>query len=193
MAGPANEVRVRHGLGVMALLAFVASFLSARAFTTISPATVVVSSGIHFHHFWYGLAMVVAAGWLGIAYNRPSLDRVYAVLFGLGGGLIGDEIGLLLTLGNYQSELTFVFFVGAVSIATAAILFRRYEGEVRREIMVDRGEGTALVGVMISGFSAVAFAAGIPALGLLLLFGGGVVMTFGYWQHASQWRRKHAE
>src|SRR5437867_11445754 len=45
-------------------------------------------------------------GWLGIAYSSDRLLRTYALVFGLGAGLIADEVGLLLTFGDYQSELT---------------------------------------------------------------------------------------
>ena len=88
--------KINFGLTFLALLSFTVAFFTARIFTTINPDTVVVSGGIHFHHFWYGLAMVATAGWLGISSNHLSLRRVYAVVFGFGGGLIGDEIGLLL-------------------------------------------------------------------------------------------------
>src|SRR5271157_6543564 len=100
-----------HGLAFLALLSFVTSFLVARVFATLNPSTVVVSGGIHLHHFWYGLVMIVVAGWLGIVYNRPQFVQVYAIVFGLGAGLVGDEVGLLLTFGDYNSSLTFFFFV----------------------------------------------------------------------------------
>ncbi|MDA4119431.1 MAG: hypothetical protein OK436_02480, partial [Thaumarchaeota archaeon] len=63
------------GLAFLALLSFVVGFSAARIFATIYPSVVVQSSGIHFHHFWYGLLMLVVAGWLGIASNRPEHDR----------------------------------------------------------------------------------------------------------------------
>src|ERR1700691_4237778 len=100
-----SGVRINYGLAFLALSAFMLSFFVARIFTTLHPDTVVVTGGVHFHHFWYGLTMVIVAGWLGIVSNHPVLDRVYATVFGLGGGLIGDEVGLLLTFGNYHSEL----------------------------------------------------------------------------------------
>src|SRR5579862_4014582 len=91
------------GLSFLALLSFVTSFVSARVFATLNPHTVVVSGGIHFHHFCHGRIMVVAAGWAGIIYGVPAYKRIYAVVFGLGAGLIGDEVGLLLTFGDYNS------------------------------------------------------------------------------------------
>jgi hypothetical protein len=60
--GPTKEPLLKStssGLAFLALLAFVMSFLSARAFATLNPRTVAVTGGIHFHHFWYGLIMVV--------------------------------------------------------------------------------------------------------------------------------------
>jgi hypothetical protein len=35
---------------------------------------------------------------MGIAYHKPQYERIYAVVFGIGSGLIGDEIGLFLTM-----------------------------------------------------------------------------------------------
>ena len=97
----------RHGLSFIALLSFTASFLTVRLFATLFPGAVIVHQGIHFHHFWYGLALITVVGWLAISWkNNVKLDRIYAVAYGVGAGLIGDEIGLLLTLGNYTSELT---------------------------------------------------------------------------------------
>src|SRR5713101_1381080 len=89
-------------------------FFGARSFAVLNPNVVVVQGVIHFHHFWYGLGMVTLAGWLGIAFNRPRLVRTYTIIFGLGAGLIADEVGLLLTFGQYQSDLTTDFFVGVV-------------------------------------------------------------------------------
>ena len=107
-------------------LSFIAAFLSARLFTTLFPSTLVITGGVHLHHFWYGLAMVALAGGLGIVYNRPQCRRFYAVVFGLGGGLIGDEVGLLLTLGNYHSDLTYFFFVTVVLAGSLAFLLFGY-------------------------------------------------------------------
>ena len=53
------------GLSFLALLSFVTSFVAARAFATLNPTAVVVSGVIHFHHFWYGLILVTAAGFAG--------------------------------------------------------------------------------------------------------------------------------
>src|SRR6266566_2087404 len=75
----------RHGLTFIATLAFVVSFFGARLFATLFPTTVVTASSsqgtIHFHHFWYGLALISLAGWMGIAWRNERLYRLYAVLY----------------------------------------------------------------------------------------------------------------
>ncbi len=113
----------RHGLTFIATLAFVISFFGSRLFATLFPTTVVMQGGIHLHHFWYGIALISVAGWMGIAWRNERLYRLYAVLYGLGAGFVGDEVGLLLTFNNYQSELTYLFFIAAISFVIIATLF----------------------------------------------------------------------
>src|SRR6266705_396920 len=129
----------RHGLTFIATLAFVVSFFGARLFATLFPTTIVTASSsegtIHFHHFWYGLALMSAAGWMAISWKNERLYRLYALLYGLGAGLMGDEIGLLLTLGNYQSELTLLFFIAALSFVIIATLFLRYRAQLEVELL----------------------------------------------------------
>lgn len=176
--------RETHGLAFLSLASFVASFFAARAFTTLFPTTVVVGGGIHFHHFWYGLIMVVAAGWLSIVSNRPQYDRIYAIVFGLGAGLIGDEVGLLLTLGNYYSELTYEFFVAILSFAGLAYLAFRYRSQLEGAVLSLRaGERLAHVGIFLAGLSALFWAFGRFDLGLAMLAMGVVITAFGLALH----------
>ena len=141
------------GLAFLALLFFLIGFFIARIFTTIYPDTVVVSSGIHFHHFWYGLGMIIVAGWLGIASNRPEYDRVYAVFFGLGLGLVGDETGLLLTLGDYHSELTYAVVLIGFSCAVMLILAKRYWSQVRTEVNASNFSASIILRRLVAPFA----------------------------------------
>jgi hypothetical protein len=173
-----------HSLAFLTLSSFVASFLLARAFTTLAPTTVVVTGGIHFHHFWYGLSMVVASGWLSIVSNHPEFDRIYAIVFGLGAGLIGDEVGLLLTLGNYQSGLTYVFFVGVLSISGIIYMLWRYREQLEKGVLsLGAGERLVHTGVFIAGLSAVAWAFGHFDLGFVVLSLGVLVAVSGFLLH----------
>lgn len=130
-----QETRERPSLSVLALAFFVISFVIARVFTTISPDTVLVRGSLHIHHFWYGLIMLAIGGWLGISYNDVKIDRLAAILFGAGGGLIGDEIGLLLTLEseNYWAGITYTFVIMFVASASILILINRYYKLIQTE------------------------------------------------------------
>ena len=55
MTGELVRRSTTHGLLFLMFLSFIASFLIAGVFATLNPTTVVITGGIHFHHFWYGL------------------------------------------------------------------------------------------------------------------------------------------
>jgi hypothetical protein len=183
---PAEPVRrsTTHGLLFLMFLSFIVSFLIARAFATLNPATVVITGGIHFHHFWYGLVMIVVAGGLGIVHNDPRYRKLYAVVFGLGGGLVGDEVGLLLTFGNYDSVLTLYFFVIVVSLGVFGILLGGYRKELEYDVLsLESRERLAYLGVVAAGLSALPFAAGMPLLGAAILVAGMAVVLAGVSSH----------
>src|SRR5437899_12308747 len=159
----------RHGLAFYGTLAFVAGFLTVRLFATLNPKVVVVQNGIHFHHFWYGLAMVIAAGWIGIAFNNVWLSRNLAIVFGLGAGLIGDEVGLLLTFGDYTSNLTTDFFVGVIGFIILASTLVRYRKIVMKDVThTSWNERLIYIGINLAGLTAIFFAVKHITPGLVL-------------------------
>ncbi len=181
MSEVTRRVSVRHGLTFIATLAFMTSFFGSRLFATIFPKVVVARPGIHFHHFWYGIAMVCVAGWLGISWNHEKLERTYALIFGLGAGFIGDEVGLLLTFGDYSFELAFLFFVGAISFIIIATLLLRYREQLERDVLsLSYRERLTLLGIFIAGFSTIFYAFGQLALGLSLSLIGLLVFVLSF-------------
>ena len=93
-----------------------------------------IGGGLHIHHFWFGLVLLAVGGWIGIIYNNKQIDMVAVVIYGLGGRLIVDEIGLLLTFGDYWSILSWTLFVIIASFASLTILFIRYRKDIRQEL-----------------------------------------------------------
>ena len=173
-----------HGLSFLVLLSFMTSFLVARAFATLNPNVVVISGGIHFHHFWYGLAMIVAAGLLAIVQHSPKHRRFYAVLFGLGSGLVGDEVGLLLTFGNYDSDLTFFFFAIVVSAGAMGLLLFGYRERIEYDVLSLRNsERIVYIGVIVAGLSALSFADDYIASGVITVAVGSLMVAAGLWWH----------
>jgi hypothetical protein len=173
----------RHGLTFIATLAFVVSFFGSRLFATLFPNTVVTQGGIHLHHFWYGIALISVAGWMGIAWRNERLYRLYAVLYGLGAGFVGDEVGLLLTFNNYQSELTYLFFIAAISFVIIATLFLRFRTQLQEELLkLTFRERVAMVGVYLTGFSVFFFflSSGVSLLGIPLSLAGLLILVWVY-------------
>lgn len=121
-------------LSFIMLAFFLASFVVARVFTAFFPSTVLVVQGYHVHHFWYGLALLAIGGWLGINYRDDHTERIAAIIFGVGGGLVGDEIGLLVTFGNYYSELTYTFVISLLAFVFMATLFKRHGQAIITEL-----------------------------------------------------------
>jgi len=121
-------------LSFIMLSFFLASFAVARVFTAFFPSTVLEVRGYHVHHFWYGLALLAIGGWLGINYRDDHTDRIAAIIFGVGGGLVGDEIGLLITFGDYYSEITYTFVISLLVFVFMATLFKRHGQAIITEL-----------------------------------------------------------
>lgn len=134
MAGK-EEIREKPNLSLLALISFISSFGIARIFTTLNPKTVLITGDYHIHHFWYGLALLAVGGWIGISYQSERIDRLAAILFGAGGGLVGDEVGVLLTLSAhaYWAEVSYTFLIAFLTFVSMAILVNRYRKLIRVE------------------------------------------------------------
>ena len=179
MATPSKPEH-KHGLSFLATLSFTAGFFGARLFHMAFPDTMVFVGDIHFHHFWYGLGLMGIAGWLGIAENDDRYNRIYAVLFGLGVGFVGDEVGLLLTFGDYYSTLTFDFFVAAVVAIVLITLLLRYWKEIENDILrASPRDRVVQIGIFLAGFSTIFFAFMNPYLGVPALVIGVLLVIWG--------------
>src|SRR2546428_13130079 len=136
MSEGANAPRFKHDLSFLATLAFAGGFFGARLFHLAFPTLMIITqTGIHFHHFWYGLLMIGVAGWLGIVDNDPRLARIYAVVFGVGVGFVGCEVGPRLTFGDYFSPLTQDFFVAAIGFLIPTALMFRYGKQIKKNLL----------------------------------------------------------
>jgi len=141
----------RAWLSALAILAFIPAFGLARLFTFVLPHVVVMQSGIHFHHFWYGIVLLAASGWLGIA-GSERWARLAATMYGLGGGLLADEVGLLLTFGDYQNEITYTIVVGALAVGGVGAILQRYGKEIFLDLRkIALHERTAYFALFILG------------------------------------------
>jgi hypothetical protein len=148
-----EKIKERPNLSMLALVSFLASFMVARIFTTLSPSTVLISGGYHIHHYWYGLIILAIGGWLGISYENERINRVAAILFGAGGGIIGDEVGLLLT-SEYWTGITFTFLMIFLAFASILILLFRFSRIILNEFsQFFRSQTSFYLGVFLATIS----------------------------------------
>lgn len=156
MVSSEEKIKTRPNLSVVALTSFIASFLIARAFTSFYPRIVWEFSGFHIHHFWYGLIMLAVGGWLGINVEDERLSRVAAIFYGAGGGLIVDEVGLLLTLNAqaYWAEFTYTFVIIFLAAVSIVALVSRYNKAIRAEVtQFLSSNGSLYFGVFLAAIS----------------------------------------
>jgi hypothetical protein len=94
-----------------------------------------ITSGFHIHHFWFGILMLAIGGWLGISYDETRIDRIGAIFFGAGGGLIGDEVGILLTFRgeNYWAGISYTFVIVFLALASILVLVNKYSSVIVKE------------------------------------------------------------
>ena len=113
--------------------------------------------------------------------RRKVRSGLCGIVFGVGAGFVGDEVGLLLTFDDYYSELTFEFLVAAVAFLILVALMIRYRKQILEEVFhLSRGERLTHVGVFLIGFSALSFAFGIFELGTPLVVIGIALFALGY-------------
>jgi len=149
-----EKIKEKPNLSMLAMISFIASFIVTRIFTSLNPNTVLISGDYHIHHFWYGIAMLAIGGWIGISVENERLNRVAAILFGAGGGLIGDEVGLLLTFGNYWTEITYTFVIIFLTFASMLVLLNKYHKLIRTEFtQFLRSNASLYFGVFLAAVS----------------------------------------
>ena len=86
----------------------------------------IILFGYHIHHFYFGILLMGIAGWLAIAGSANLSREKLALTYGAGLGLLMDEIGLLLTWGNYASTISYLLGVFLLGIILSLIYFPRF-------------------------------------------------------------------
>jgi hypothetical protein len=96
---------------LLALTAFVLTFLLTRVVTRMiragkGPFGNVSTGGVHIHHVVPGVVLTVLGGFGAVASTRHGVgSAAFAVLFGIGAGLVLDEFALILHLDDvYWTE-----------------------------------------------------------------------------------------
>ncbi|MER5951406.1 hypothetical protein ABT127_35770 [Streptomyces sp. NPDC001904] len=91
---------------LLALVTFIATFLITRTITRLiragrGPFRNISPGGLHIHHVVPGIVLMVVGGFGAVGSGRHGLGAcLFAVLFGIGAGLVLDEFALVLHLDD---------------------------------------------------------------------------------------------
>ena len=125
-----DAVRRRLLTPFIVFVAFLLSFSIARAIVYLFPTLSLIIGKYHIHHFYYGIALLIASNWITLVSNREGPKLFAAALFGLGLGIVADEVGLLLTCTspltlqcNYFARITLDFFIIIVAFFLSVLYF----------------------------------------------------------------------
>lgn len=116
-------------------ISFLMTFTISRAIVVMSgeskPSLEFWIGNYHIHHFFLGILLLSVSGWITLIGYRKKYKMISAILYGAGLGLLIDEIGLLLTWGNYWEKQSYIFGVIVVFIFLSIILFEHMNEKKR--------------------------------------------------------------
>ena len=116
-------------------LSFLITFTVSRAIVVLSgeskPSLELWVGNYHIHHFFIGMLLLAISGWIGLVGNQKKYKYTSAIVYGGGLGLLIDEIGLLLTWGNYWAKQSYVFGVIVIVIFLGIILYEHMKERKR--------------------------------------------------------------
>jgi hypothetical protein len=145
------------------------------------PGNVETKSGTHIHHLVWGILLLLAMGYLGLATDlgSPWLELV-AIAFGIGMGLTLDEFALWLNLEDVYWKEKGRQSIDAVVVTSAllviALLGLQFWIDVYDAVLVllglDRGNAWIAIPVQVAGvaLAVVCFRRGRKVAGLFGLF-----------------------
>ncbi len=116
-------------------ISFLITFTISRAIVVTAgeskPSLELWVGNYHVHHFFFGLLLLSISGWISLVESQKKYKKISAMLYGGGLGLLIDEIGLLLTWGNYWATQSYIFGIIVIFIFLSIILYE-YNRERKR-------------------------------------------------------------
>ncbi|MFP4115902.1 MAG: hypothetical protein ACLFTQ_01725 [Candidatus Aenigmatarchaeota archaeon] len=121
----------------LVFVSFLISFLAARIYVYFlgnvgTAADIFPFEKYILHHLYYGVGLLIIAGWISIIYKDKNLNRISAVIYGAGLGIFFDEVGLLLTeFADYWAGITYTVVVVISLLLLNIVFFSDFWEEVR--------------------------------------------------------------
>lgn len=127
-------------------VSFLITFTVARALVVLygetKPSLEFWIGNYHIHHFFFGILLLSISGWASLIGNKRKYKILSAMLYGGGLGLLIDEVGLLLTWGNYWATQSYIFSVIVVFIFLNIILYEHMKERRRNSNKLREMNGT---------------------------------------------------
>ncbi|WP_414837732.1 hypothetical protein ACK3SF_05685 [Candidatus Nanosalina sp. VS9-1] len=92
------------------------------------PVNEIWVSGYHIHHFFFGFAALISAGWL-LLFREGFSKKYAAVLYGTGLGIFMDEFGMLLTEGDYFATSSYFAAITFLSLLLVGVYWDHITAE----------------------------------------------------------------
>jgi len=149
-----KHVDYRRESALRVFVTFVVTFLLIRALTygiryhLIPVQNVVTSSGLHIHHFVWGIFTLLVVGFIALSVNQARWHPLLAIAYAIGAALVLDEFALWLNLqdvywakeGRASLDVVIVF---AALIGLYLVAYRFWHHAIReireeiREVLTD--------------------------------------------------------
>ena len=124
----------RKGIAFLVFFSFLITFAIARGFVVLTHnSTHLIIYGYHIHHITLGFISLAIAGAVAIGFKDEFLLAA-AVIYGVGLGLVVDEVGLLISWGDYWNRLTYDSIVVITLIFINIILFSEFWRKIGRKL-----------------------------------------------------------
>jgi len=94
----------------------------------------IILFGYHIHHLYIGIFLIALAGWFSITKTEFIDRRDNALIYGIGLGLFMDEIGLLLSWGDYWHSTTYLLSLLLGGIFLNIIFFPDFWKDLRSHL-----------------------------------------------------------
>jgi hypothetical protein len=136
-----QHVDYRRESALRVFVTFVVTFLLIRALTygiryqLLPVSNVVTSSGLHIHHFVWGIFILLLVGFVALSVNQARWHPLLAIAYAIGAALVLDEFALWLNLQDVYWTGPGRESIDAVVIFIALLLVGIWGGPFLREVM----------------------------------------------------------
>ncbi len=116
-----RRVAIRALLSFLLMFAFLRALTATIHFQLLPIHNVVTRSGLHIHHLFWGILLLMAVGFAALATRSPRWHLRFAIFYGFAMALTLDEFALWLRLADVYWSREGLDSLKAAAVATAVL------------------------------------------------------------------------